>query len=233
VCAAEVALCAVGPGMHRRLLGQGYRDRLISAVQAPAVEPDELLAVRAAGDEASGLLVAGQFVGWMSAVLSRLLTNLWFWACIILGVQLSVLLSIWLSSGFRLAFAMLSVFVFVGLAVVAAIAVMLGAALGFGADGPFLAMFAATSAEAAPPGRATLLQLQPFPKDTGKGLAHSKLYDDKHVIASIVDAVRGSTPGPGDDQGSMTEHARDPAAVPEARRPSAGETPAKRRRKRA
>lgn len=83
--ACNLFLCAVGALMHGNFLRSGYRRRLLESVHAPSIGPQDLVVVRSAGDEASGLLTAGQFVGWISAVLSRPLANLLFWAGI-LGV---------------------------------------------------------------------------------------------------------------------------------------------------
>ncbi|MEW2144406.1 hypothetical protein AB0869_16510 [Micromonospora vinacea] len=193
VFAAILALCAVGAGLHRRSLGPGWRSRLISAVHAPTARPDEVVVIRAAGDEASGLLAAGQFVGWLSAAATRLLTNLWFWTILIGLPQLAIVVATLVGHGGRMAFNLLIYgFTTPGLVVVAVVAAMAGSAVVFGIDGPFAGLVASCSAEAAPPGTATLLQLEPRPSATRSGLAHSSLYNDEQVICYILSAIRRS-----------------------------------------
>jgi hypothetical protein len=202
--AAILALCAVGAVLHRRLLGPGWRGRLIDAIHAPTARPDEIVVIRAAGDEASGLLAAGQFVGWLSAVATRLLTNLWFWTILIGLPQLAVVVATLVGRGGQWAFTLLLYgFTAPGLVMVAVVAAMAGSAVVFGVDGPFAGLVASCSAEAAPPGRATLFQLEPRGTATRKGLAHSSLYDDDQVIRYILSAVRPS-PCPRDSSGGPT-----------------------------
>jgi hypothetical protein len=105
-------------------------------------------------------LAAGQFLGWISALLNRLLTNWWLWAWIIVlfyAAVASAMVGITHSAshGFRVVISVL-VYVFVGaeLAAVGAVWVILAAAVPFGWDGPFLSIFASCSAEAAPQGQA-------------------------------------------------------------------------------
>lgn len=86
---------------------------------------------------------------------------------------------------------MLDVFPLPGFAIVTVIATMLGASVVFGLDGPFVCLFAFSSAEAAPPGEATLLQLEPSAER--RGLAHSRLYQDDQVIRGIVETIRKSS----------------------------------------
>lgn len=193
VFAAILALCAVGAVQHRRSLRPGWRGRLISAVHAPTARPNEIIVIRAAGDEASGLLAAGQFVGWLSAAATRLLTNLWFWTVLIGLPQLAIVVATLVGHGGRMAFNLLVYgFTTPGLVVVAVVAAMAGSAVVFGIDGPFAGLVASCSAEAAPPGTATLLQLEPRPSATRSGLAHSSLYNDEQVICYILSAVRRS-----------------------------------------
>ena len=195
--ALEVLLCIGGAVMHRGFIGPGYRSQLIASAQSPQVGPEDVVVVRAAGDEASAILAAGQFLGWISALLNRLLTNwwLWTWFFIVFGVAVvSAMAGITHSSshGFRLVISVLVyVFVMGELAVVSAVLVMLGAALPFGWDGPFLSIFASCSAEAAPPGQATIVQLEPFAGVQNRGLAHSRLYSSEPVIDTIVTLICG------------------------------------------
>lgn len=184
--AVTLLLCAAGAVLHG---GVGDRRALVKAVHAPVVGQNELFIVRSAGDEASGLLTTGQFIGWVSGVLCRPLANLLFWAAIILFTHVSVIVSAVLGLRFGLT-VMLDVFPLPGYAVVTVMTAMLLASLVFGLDGPFVCLFAFSSAEPAPPGQATLLQLEPFAVGAG-GLAHSRLYGEDVVIHSVVDLIRG------------------------------------------
>src|SRR5581483_7778430 len=74
----------IGAVLRGEFIRPGYRSQLIASVHSPEVEPDEVFVVRAAGDEASTSLAAGQFLGWISALLNRRLTGLWLWAVIII-----------------------------------------------------------------------------------------------------------------------------------------------------
>ena len=74
----------LGAVMRGEFIRPGYRSQLIASVQSPEVEPEEVFVVRAAGDEASTFLAVGQFLGSISALLNRLVTNWWLWAWIIL-----------------------------------------------------------------------------------------------------------------------------------------------------
>lgn len=188
--ATVVALCAVGALMHRKSIGTGWRSRLIASIHAPTVAPTDVIIVRAAGDEASTLLVVGQFVGWLSGVSSRLLSNIWFWACIIAVPQLAILVSAVLDRGGGLALTMLLYgFSIPGFVLLAILTAMLGSSIVFGIDGPFVGIFAFSSAEAAPPGRATLMQLEPFTPTTHRAFAHSRLYDEELVIRGVVESI--------------------------------------------
>jgi hypothetical protein len=100
---ALLALCVAGWVLHRRSLGPGWRSRLVAAIHAPATQPAETIIIRASGDEASGLLVAGQFVGWLSAGAARLLSNLWLWAAVIGLTHLATVTAAVVGRGGRLA----------------------------------------------------------------------------------------------------------------------------------
>jgi hypothetical protein len=186
--------------LHRRSLGPGWRSRLVAAIHAPAARPEETIVIRAAGDEASGLLVAGQFVGWLSVGATRLLTNMWLWIALIGLPQLAAIVVSFVGRGqWVVPGLLLYGFTAAGLVIVAAVAAMAGSAVVFGIDGPFAELVASCSAEAAPPGTATLLQLEPRTADARKGLAHSSLYDDDQVIRHIVSAIRSSSRRPTTD----------------------------------
>lgn len=169
-----------------------YRSQLIASVHSPKVEPEDVFVIRAAGDEASTGLAVGQFLGWISALFNLLLTNLGLWAGIILVTQVSILFGTMIHR-VDLGFSALNhVFATPGLAAAAALSVMLAAAVFFGLDGPFLSIVAFCSTEAAPPGQATILQLEPFAgvENRGLALAHCRLYRNESVISKIVELIR-------------------------------------------
>jgi hypothetical protein len=183
----------IGAVLRGEFIRPGYRSELIARVHSPTVEPGDLFVVRAAGDEASASLATGQFLGWISALLNRRLTNLWFWAVILILVLGSVVAALYhiASPGLGLT-VFIYLFLATGLLAVFTVAVMLFAAVPFGWDGPFLSIFASCSAEAAPPGQATILQLEPFAGTENRGLAHSGLYRSEPVINRIVTLICGS-----------------------------------------
>ena len=190
----------IGAVLRGKFIRPGYQSQLISDVHSPTVEPEDVFLVRAAGDEASTSLAAGQFLGWLSALpnplLTKPLTNRWFWTVIIFPLQALVAAALVNRRVIPAERVVVYVSVLAGLAAAAgglvatlAVAVMLAAALPFGLDGPFLSIFASCSAEAAPPGQATILQLEPFPV---RVLAHSGLYGSEPVISTIVTLICGS-----------------------------------------
>jgi hypothetical protein len=66
-------------------------------------------------------------------------------------------------------------------------------------------MFASCSAEAAPPGQATIVQLEPFAEADNRGLAHSGLYQSEPVISTITTLICASpsVKAPADPPGSL------------------------------
>jgi hypothetical protein len=176
VLASPVPLCIGGAVMYGGFIGPDYRGQLIASVHSPTVEPEEVFVVRAAGDEASMSLAAGQFLGWISALLNRRLTNWWLWAWIIVlfdAAVVSAMVGITHSAshGFRVVISVLVyVFFMAGLAAVGAVWVMLAAAVPFGWDGPFLSIFASCSAEAAPPGKPPSCSWSPLLKQITEAL---------------------------------------------------------------
>jgi len=187
---ATLTLCVAGLILHREKLGAGFRGRLVNSVHLMPAEAGQITVMRSAGDEASTFLTVGQFVGWLAGVTSRLLGSFRLWGFILITTQASVLLAVILDTR-RLAF-MQYVFAVPGLTLVALIVLLLSASLVFGVDGPFVSLFAFSSIEASPPGKAVLLQLEPFASE-GRRLAHSRLYDDGRVIREILEAIRGSS----------------------------------------
>jgi len=190
----------LGAVLRGKFIRPGYWNQLIACAHSPEVEPEDLFVVRAAGDEASTTLAVGQFLGWISANLNPLLTNFWLWVVIIVPVPALAAAKIVHIPVSRVVFTVVItvcvyLLVVVGLLAVAVVSMMPLAAVPFGWDGPFLTIFASCSAEAAPPGQATILQLEPFPRGQNKGLAHSGLYQSEPVISRIVTLICGSPPG--------------------------------------
>lgn len=187
-CVAAVAGLLCVPGMIRHG-GRRTRRELLDSTSAPAMGRRDLFIVRPAGDEASAALITGQFVGWIAGVLSRRLAKEVFWGVYTVLSLGTLLVSAAIKTGFGI-YVLLYWWPLLGFALVVLMAVMLLASLGFGLDGPFVCMFAFCSAEFAPPGDATVLQLEPFAAASG-GLAHARVYREEAVIRSVVDAVRG------------------------------------------
>lgn len=182
-----LALCAVGLVMHREKLGRGFRSKLVTSVHLPSTEVSHTTVIRSAGDEASTFLVAGQFVGWLTGVSSRLFGSFKLWTFILLTTQASLLVAAAFHTR-RLAF-MQYFFAVPGLALVALITLLLSSSLVFGIDGPFVSLFGFSSVEASPPGKAILMQLEPFAPQ-GRRLAHSRLYDDERVIREVLEVIQ-------------------------------------------
>lgn len=188
VFAVELALCIVGVVRHRDILGEGCGERLVDAIQAPVVSSRDLVAIRAAGDEASFGLASGQLLGWLGSLVASLFGRPLLWAAIIIPVQLSVLLTRILGHG--LLVTLMNWFAGLGLFCFGGVIMMLAASLAFGLDdGPFVALFASISAEATPPGGARALQLEPFPSTGKLKLNHSRLYDEPEVIRTILKEI--------------------------------------------
>jgi hypothetical protein len=208
----------LGAVLRGEFIRPGYRSQLIDSVHSPTVEPEDLFVVRAAGDEASASLAAGQFLGWISALLNRRLTNWYFWAVILILIDGAVVAALYhvASPGLGLR-VFIYLFLAAGFLAVFTVSVMLVAAVPFGWDGPFLSIFASCSAEAAPPGQATILQLEPFAGVENRGLAHSGLYQSEPVISRIVTLICGSPPAkaPVQPPGSLEDRTRS-AGQPEA-----------------
>ncbi|MGY1631810.1 esterase/lipase family protein [Geodermatophilus sp. SYSU D01186] len=164
------------------------RDQWIRDVQPPEVERADVLVIRAAGDEATGILTLGHFMSWITtgatAVVKAWLVALAFAAawlgCYVLVPDIEAASTLLLVVMFFLAL-LFGIPLFFGMALV-----ML-ASLAFGWDGPLPSFFAFLSTESTPPGHVEILQLPPFGADTkGRhGLAHSRLFNDPTVLEFI------------------------------------------------
>ena len=176
---------------HGRPWNHGAQDRLLGSVQAPHIEGNGLLVVRAADDEASTGLALGQLAGWLAAAATRL-SRPQIWLTIY-----TVLTTISLVLTFVAEGAVEDLW-FLVIAYASALACLLSFVLvstpalfnlSHGIDGPTTSLFAFVSAEATPPGRHVVLQ-RPIKDAEVTGLAHSSLYDDKDVIGWVIEHVK-------------------------------------------
>jgi hypothetical protein len=163
---------------------------------APVLRNSELLAVRAAGDEASGLMVSGQFLAWMSSRVGDFVFG-GFTRLVAICFAFAFIVDLFT---FDLEFLVLAVIatllasVFL-LPVIGSLFVLLfGASLAFGWEGPVANLFAVSTAESIPPGDATLIQFGPFRKAGLRGLSHSQLYNDERVIRLVLRRITRSGP---------------------------------------
>lgn len=188
--AVQLLTILFGARRHGSPARSVVRDRWLAAAHSPRVGPSDLLAIRAAGDEASGLLVAGQFTGWLGlrfggasfalmCVSGLLLFPLG--PVLILVENLSRFVELAVIIGLSLGVASLVLAFILGLLVTTL-------SLAFGFDGSMADLFSVMTTEAIPPGDALVAQLEPFAQEEG-GLAHSKLYDDDNVIRLVLERI--------------------------------------------
>lgn len=172
-------------------------DGVVSAIGSPAVavhggtHPVDLLVVRAADDEAGGLLGSAQFAGWVGFTAARLTRPDRLFALFSVVVFLLPNASLLTGDPGRLPTVVgvvldWSFSVFFVLAMVMSIPAL--ASIAYGLDGPAVSRFAVVTAEASPPGEATVWQ-RPIRESRAQGLAHSSLYDDEPVIQHVVEHV--------------------------------------------
>lgn len=183
----ELVLLVAGGLYHHNYFGYRYGDRLVEGIDAPEVSAkDNVLVIRAAGDEASFLLAAGQLAGWLGSITANRITGLVISGLLILvanGLPLVGALTGWLGP----LPVEITIYGFMtwALVVILVVCTAMTASLIFGLDGPFVALFANTTSEPAPPGRPRLMQLEPFGKLNRARLNHSRLYDDENVISEV------------------------------------------------
>jgi hypothetical protein len=178
----------VGLGRYG-IFGRRRRAAFIAAVNAPEVNGSNLLVMRAAGDEASAVLVSGQFVGWLTTralafARPAFLVN----ALGVLGVIGFVVLRLFDRDQGDLVLA--AVYAIMAILYVLSILAYVGPAVGslaYGPDGPASSLFALVTAESTPPGRVEVDQRHSVVRPLGAGLAHSSLYDDRRAIVTIRD----------------------------------------------
>ena len=193
-----LAVQAFGWAYFRLAHGAAHRPDIqaavVGSIQTPPIpEPaksQDLLVIRAADDEAGGLLGTAQFSGWLGFTASRIarparaILLIWIAGFALyemkssgfrpFGVDLTPVLPLldWTFPAFSALFL--------------AMALPAISALAHGFDGPTTSKFAVVTAEASPPGNAVVWQREIRPA-RANGLAHSSLYDDPTVIARIVD----------------------------------------------
>ena len=193
LAAVELLIIAIGMLMHGRITHAEVRERLITGSHAPKSTGGNLLVIRAPGDEASGLLISGQFVSWLSGRLTQgafrtvgLFGILVFTVGVFGGLAIvsdhgSLRLGTDMAEIGLIAYATMLIFAF------ALISSLILPSLAFGIDGPYISLIAATTAESAPPGECTLIQLDSTPAGIEKrGFSHSSLYSDDAVITAII-----------------------------------------------
>jgi hypothetical protein len=172
--------------------------RLLAEVQVPSAlggdRDNDLLVIRAADDEAGGLLAFAQFSGWVSFTAARfarpipLILGLWVGSFLLYAAES------WLSGddgGMGSVSGFLADWTFVVFSTcVLLLAFPLVCSLAHGWDGPAVSRFALVTAEASPPGATTVWQCA-IRASRANGLAHASLYDEPEVIARTVDHVLG------------------------------------------
>jgi hypothetical protein len=185
-------LFILGTWVHREQFGSGFLDSLIKSIHAPTTSSGKVIVIRAAGDEAAGTITAGQFLAGLSSTTTRVLTGLYVLSFLLLLVQVPIVLAAIFSIDWLAKFglwAMLYFFAPIYTVIGVALIATCGASLVFGTDGPFVAAFASCSAEAAPPGKPDIYQLQPFAGKERKGLSHSRLYDHEPAVDYILSMI--------------------------------------------
>jgi hypothetical protein len=171
----------------------------LADLHSPNMDGDRLMVVRASGDEATSVLIAGQFFSllttWLTAV-SR--WPGWIAIPILAGIGFYIYNpNIEANSAFFLLM-IIAFFVVAAIPLFIATWLVMTASLAFGSDGPLASMFAFMSAESTPPGRISVIQLEPLPERgmmhgglrRKRRLAHSSLYDDAQVIDHVITAIR-------------------------------------------
>lgn len=170
------------------------RERVVASIQTPEIparaRAEDLLVIRAADDEAGGLLGAAQFSGWLGftgtrlARPARLILLIWAAGFVLYAVGSSGYGPFGIDALPLAGFVADWTFTAFGLLVVL-LALPAISALAHGWDGPSTSTFAVVTAEASPPGNSLIWQREI--RDTrANGLAHSSLYDDPAVIDRVI-----------------------------------------------
>lgn len=188
----QLILLAGAAKAHGRLYRKPVQMALLEAINSPRVSYRDLLVIRAAGDEASGLLVSGQFVSWITTQLLELFRpHRWRTVGGIAGL-IAAVVALLANDGIFQDTVLLAVGATFTFLIVLSIAVGLAlffASLTYGFDGPAVGLFAFVSAEATPPGTPQLIQLGSRSRMQAVGLAHSSLYNDPEVIGKIIEHI--------------------------------------------
>jgi hypothetical protein len=184
---------------HESSSPDSMRATVVDTIQTPTIpaaeSSNEFLVIRAADDEAGGVLGFAQFSGWLAlranqiarpGVVVVVVTVLMYAAALAPNV-LRDLLPDWLS----LLIIHLVVPTLISLALLASAPAVVAIATGW--DGPAVSRFAVVTAEASPPGDCAVWQLGIRERRAG-GFSHSSLYDDPEVIQRIVGHLLSGNP---------------------------------------
>jgi len=189
------ALCIAGA-----LARSGSCDRryLKDVLHAPSARSKDLLVVRAAGDEATSVLLVGQFLALLSSsVIAVLVAPICLFA--IIGAAICARASGVQGDSLGLRY----LFIVPEATTFALFFLYVLSSLTFGFDGPYAAMRVATSTESTPPGTPQVLQLEPFVNVEGSAglaqlwkpqriFAHTRLHDDVNVISLIISHIQNT-----------------------------------------
>jgi hypothetical protein len=177
--------------MHGSLYKRSRQLALINEINSPAAKRANVLVIRAAADEASGLLISGQLAGWLSTRLLQLSRpDLWGTIVGIGGLATAILTLIDPDNSEGIISQTVgAVATFLMLLSIGVTWTLFFTSMIYGFDGPAIGLFAFVSAESAPPGNPDFVQIA-FPSTIRtSGLAHSSLYEDREVIRMIVEYI--------------------------------------------
>ena len=197
LAAFELVLIWVGMHMHGQPTRAEVREKMIASSHVPETTADSLLVIRAPGDEASGLLISGQFFSWVSSRLAQVAFSNVMPFLMVIGMLMVFtgigVVSMGGNEHLANSLAIVGIFAYFIplLFAFALISALILPSLVFGIDGPYASLIAATTAESTPPGMCTLVQLDRTLRIGMKGLSHSSLYDDDAAIDTIVNWANG------------------------------------------
>jgi len=186
-----------------------FLDEELRRFRHPPIDFKKLLILRPVGDEASGVLVAAQFLSWALTSYMRFLEwvrkkawALWRGVVVVIGF---VLIAVVVVNLFGVKARELipplgqaepwvgvigSLFwsggaVALGMAALLGTVLLLLATAPFGWDAIFWSLFAATTAEPSPPGPSRVVQVG-MDLDDHTGLVHSRIYENSEAIREIA-----------------------------------------------
>jgi hypothetical protein len=173
--------------------------RWLEELHSPSMNVDQLMVVRASGDEATSVLIAGQFF----ALITTWLTTAsrwrgWYALPVLAYIGCYIVIPDIEAASNALLLLLFVIVAVAGVPLFIATSLVMTASLTFGWDSPLASLFAFMSAESTPPGSVHVIQLQPSPKpgatDSGqrrkRRLVHSSLYDDPQVIHHVLTGIR-------------------------------------------